>query len=204
MDGVIFLKKPIQILSMLDTILHIRKLLNEQDKSKEQQHKMQQLKELTSAQTDQDSPPNRVITYQEGAVKTIEPELKKNVNYEERKKTSKHKTAMLLDEQSFSSYIGILSGINFNDQSQLVNASYNAREYFQGYVQSAYNTSRDKGRVLNLNTAWKSVTILPHSREIWIDANDTQLRSFSAVPVSTFAGDQVTNITITPVDAKKT
>ncbi|MGR9073415.1 MAG: hypothetical protein ACU833_10165, partial [Gammaproteobacteria bacterium] len=113
---------------------------------------------------------------------------KKQLNYEEQRKTSKHKAAMALDEGNFIAYIGSLGGINFNDLNQLTNASYNPKDYYQGYVQAAYNLSRSKGRIIRLHSGWKPVTIFPHSHEIWVDATDNQLRSFAAVSVRTIAG----------------
>lgn len=202
MEGVVFLKKPIKALAMVDVISQVRKTLNDQLRVEDQQKKTQSLKAVTSEKIVPDNSPEMIVRHAPADRPIAESEKKKNLNFEERKKTSKHKTAMLLDEKSFSAYIGLLTGVDFNDPSQLVNAKYNTAEYFQGYIQKAYNLAHTQGRVLSLNTAWKPVSIFPHSREIWIDSNDTQLRSFSAVPIATFSDDQGASISISPITAK--
>ena len=51
-----------------------------------------------------------------------------------RKKTSKHQAAMQLDEKGFGAFIGSVAGIDVNDPKKFAMASYNPKEYFQGYV----------------------------------------------------------------------
>ncbi len=203
MEGVVFLKKPIKALAMIDVISQVRKMLDSQVRTVEQQKKMQRLKEVTSQKIVSHKGPDMIVRQAPVDQPNAESEKKKNLNFEERKKTTKHKTAMLLDEKSFSTYIGLLTGVDFNDRSQLAKAKYNIAEYFQGYIQKAYNLAHTQGRVLSLNTTWKQVSIFPHSREIWIDTNDNQLRSFAAVPIATFSDDQGASISVTPITAKK-
>lgn len=105
----------------------------------------------------------------------------KHVDGEERKKTSKHRTAMDLTETGFSAYIGLVDGVDFSDPQQVLKASYNPKEFFLGYVQSALKTCKAKGRVLQLNSGWKPLVIFPHSQEIWLDADDKQLKAFAGL-----------------------
>jgi hypothetical protein len=116
---------------------------------------------------------------------------------EERKKTAKHKTAMQLDESGFSTFIGIVPGIDFNDIEQVLKASYSPKNYFQGYVLSAFKVSKEKNRMLQLNSTWKPLLIFPHSHEVWLDADDKQLRAFASLEMNKATG---TKLTITAVD----
>jgi len=120
----------------------------------------------------------------------------------ELKKTEKHKAAMLIDEQNFSSFIGIVPGIDFNDRKQWVKASYNPRQYYQGYVQSAIKVAYEKGQVIKLNSGWKPLTILPHSHELWLDADDKQLRAFAGVVVNSVQSGGAQTMSISAVNPK--
>ena len=120
-------------------------------------------------------------------------------NSDERKKTSKHKTAMQMNESHFSSYIGIISGVDFNDKEQVKKASYSPKNYFQGYVLSAFKVSKTKGRMIQLNSSWKPLLIFPHSHEIWLDADDAQLRAFASLEMNRATGAK---LTITAVNSK--
>lgn len=120
------------------------------------------------------------------------------VDLNERKKTAKHKTAMQMDENGFSSFIGIIPGIDFDDREQMLKASYSPKNYFQGYVSSALKVAKEKNRMLQLNSNWKPLLIFPHSHEIWLDADDKQLRAFASLEMNKATG---TKLTITAVDS---
>lgn len=126
---------------------------------------------------------------------------KVSFNTEESKKVSKHKTAMQLNENGFSSFIGIIPGIDFNDKEQVLKAYYSPKNYFQGYVASAFKVSKSKGRVIQLNSNWKPLLIFPHSHEIWLDADDKQLRAFASLEMNKATGAK---LTITAVNSKLT
>jgi hypothetical protein len=123
---------------------------------------------------------------------------KQRLDSDERKKTAKHKTAMQLDESGFSTFIGIVPGIDFNDKEQVLTASYSPKNYFQGYVASALKVSKEKNRMLQLNSNWKPLLIFPHSHEVWLDADDKQLRAFASLEMNKATG---TKLTITAVDS---
>lgn len=152
----------------------------------------------------------RLITEQKGLTKTpppaspvesatAAPEKKPAEDSLERKKTAKHKTAMQLDETSFSSFIGIIPEIDFNDEAQLLKASYSPKDYFQGYVLSAVKISKEKNRMLQLNSNWQPLLIFPHSHEVWLDADDKQLRAFASLEMSKATGSKLTITPINPV-----
>lgn len=126
------------------------------------------------------------------------------IDREEQKKTSKHQTAMNLDEKGFMAFIGTVPGIDFNDPSQLLCASYNARNHYQGYVQSAYRIALKKQSSIRLNSGWKPLIILPKTREVLLDADDKQLRAFAGLSVDSISGIQKQEITVAPVTVDKT
>jgi len=121
----------------------------------------------------------------------------KRIDEEERKKTSKHRTAMDLTEVGFSNYLGNLDGINFSDSQQVLNASFNPKDFFLGYVQSALKAAKAKGRIAQLNSGWKPLIIFPYSKEIWLDADDKQLRAFAGLVIKK---NENKGMSLTPVD----
>ena len=66
-----------------------------------------------------------------------------------------------------------------------------------GYVQSALKVARDKGRILQLNLSWKPVIIFPHRHEVWLDADDKQLRAFCGLAIKSQGGK---NMSLSPVE----
>jgi hypothetical protein len=106
------------------------------------------------------------------------------IDNDERKKTAKHQAAMQLNEKGFNAFIGNVTGLDVNDPSQFAVAKYNPKDYFQGYVESAFKISRKQGEIMQLNLAWSPVIIFPKNNEIWLDADDKQLRSFSGLTIA--------------------
>ena len=108
---------------------------------------------------------------------------------DEQLKTAKHRTAMQLNEGGFTAFLGMLDDIDFEDQAKLQAASFDRRAYFLWFVQSAYQTAKQQERVLQLKSIWKPITFFPDNREIWVDADDKQLRSFAGMKLTkAFAG----------------
>jgi hypothetical protein len=103
-----------------------------------------------------------------------------------------------LDENSFSTFIGIIPGIDFNDKEQVVKASYSPKNYFQGYVLSAIKVAKEKNRMLQLNSTWKPLLIFPHSHEVWLDADDKQLRAFASLEMNKATGSKLTITAVNP------
>lgn len=136
-------------------------------------------------------------------IEQLSSEKKVYVNTSEQNKTQKHKAAMMIDEQNFSSHIGIVKGVNFDTPEQWGNARYNPKQYYQGYVQSSVKVAFNKGQVLKLNSGWKALIILPHSHEIWLDADDKQLRAFAGVNVGTQREATTHVMTLSPVNIKE-
>ncbi len=103
-------------------------------------------------------------------------------------KTAKHQSAMQLNEGGFTAYLGILSDIDFNDDEQLLTACFDPRLYFLASVQSAYKTAKLQACPLLLSSIWKPLFIFPESQEIWLDADDKQLRAFAGITLNKASG----------------
>jgi hypothetical protein len=121
------------------------------------------------------------------------------IDQDERKKTSKHQTAMRFDEKGFQAYIGSLPDIDVNDPAQFANASYDPKNYFQGYIQSAFMVCRAKGQIMQLHSGWKPIMIFPHTHEVWLDADDPQLRAFAGIKLNPSSASKMS---ISPVNAQ--
>jgi hypothetical protein len=134
------------------------------------------------------------------------PEKKAFVARDENKNTNQ--AATLLDERGFGDYIGSLNDIDPSNPIEVKAAQYDPKRYLQGYLQSACKTALNRNCALRLNTGWKPITIFPQSREVWIDADDQQLRAFCLVPVHSISDLDFTDsnsavMTISPASAIK-
>jgi hypothetical protein len=139
-----------------------------------------------------------MLTARQQSSGNVQSSRKLFINSDERKKTSKHQTAMHLDEGNFNAFMGSIPGLDVNDPKQFPNAFYNPKEYFQGYFQSACLIAQTKKQVLHLNSGWKSLIIFPHNHEVWLDADDKQLRSFAGLPINNLSGE---GMSLTPASA---
>jgi hypothetical protein len=114
-------------------------------------------------------------------IKTIERE-QKLINIEEQRKKAKYRSAISVEENAFDNFVGTVSEPNLNDSNQRYRASYNAKHHYQGYLQFAYQSSLLKQQVLQLNcTLWMPLVILPHSKEIWLDADTAVVKEMAGV-----------------------
>jgi hypothetical protein len=116
---------------------------------------------------------------------------------DEQKKTAKYQAAMQLNEKGFNAFIGSVTGIDVNDPKQFALASYNPKEYFQGHVESAYKLSREQGEIMQLNSGWSPVIIFPKNDEIWLDADDKQLRAFSGLVIASTLDGKISTTPLT-------
>lgn len=187
--NILYVKKPVKVADMLlalseaDAILSAKKKPNNRVKS--------HIENITIGQS------VNSISETENPLPPAKDQVKKSTT-DEQKKTSKHQTAMQLDEGKFSSYIGSVPGLDVNDPKQFAAASYNPKHYFQGYVQSALMVTKAKKQVMRLNSGWKPLIIFPYNHEVWLDADDKQLRAFASVVMNKIS---VPGITLTPADS---
>ncbi len=118
-------------------------------------------------------------------------------NTNEQQKTAKHQAAMQLNEKGFNAFIGNVAGIDVNDPKQYAVANYNPKEYFQGHVESAFKISREQGEIMQLNSGWSPVIIFPQNNEIWLDADDKQLRAFSGLVIANTLDGKISTTPLT-------
>ncbi|MDD5271372.1 MAG: hypothetical protein PHU14_01510 [Methylovulum sp.] len=118
------------------------------------------------------------------------------IETDEQKKTSKHEAAMQLNEKSFGAFIGNVAGVDVNDPKQFAKASYNPKDYFQGYVESAYKVSREKNQSRQLNSGWNPLLIFPDNSEVWLDVDESQLRAFAGLAINSTLGSKMS---VTPL-----
>lgn len=193
-DSTLYLKKPVTREGMLD-VLHKAKLLVLSYKK----ISASALPADTNLLDEQPVTPESQMDLNETMDST---QLKHYVrNVSDKDKTSKHKTAMQMDEKSFSAYMGVISSLDLARPAELKQAFYNPRDYFQGYVQSAIKVASARGQVLELNSGWKQLLIFPHSNEIWLDADDKQLRAFAGISINK-NGSQQKSMSVSPLNPK--
>ena len=130
-------------------------------------------------------------TYRASDQPTSSPVSMKVVATAKKTDASTHKVAMLLDEKGFKTYLGHRDDIDPGDPAQLVTVFYDPREFFLGFVQSAYKLALSTEHALRIETPWKAITILPQQQKIWIDADEAQLRAACAIPFRKIANPDI-------------
>ena len=201
-ENTIYVKKPINTELMLAAFKEAGNWLKNKNKKKTPKPKTEAPAKIEEAKPEEVE--SKPVPKQKHKVEELSTEKKVFINPQEQKKTQKHKAAMLINEQNFSSFIGIVTGVDFNDPAQWSHANYNPKQYYQGYVQSAVKIAKNKGQILKLQSGWKPLLILPHSNETWIDADDKQLRAFAGVAINTgTGGEDVNSMTLSAVNPKK-
>jgi len=150
LDSVLYIKKPVKSDDMLAIMDRARTLLHGKT--------IQAVKQAIplADQNISDSARTPVFTHSAEETSQLKAEkkvLKKySLDTDKQKKTSKHQAAMQLTEFNFGAFIGHVPGIDVNDPKQFGKASYNPKDYFQGYVESAIKVSQAKGQIRQLNS----------------------------------------------------
>ena len=182
-EDILYVKKPVKTDDMLSALSKAGDMLYEKTKPLASQHSYS-----IDKQANNSAPlptPNNAPESSHVPIPEEKPVLKKYViDSDEQKKTSKHQAAMQLDEKGFGAFIGSVAGIDVNDPKKFAMASYNPKEYFQGYVEAAFKVSHAKGQIRQLNSGWNPLIIFPHSNEIWLDVDENQLRAFSGLAIN--------------------
>jgi hypothetical protein len=181
-EGVLQVRKPVKTDEMLSALNEAKIQLDGFAKKKAQK---QAVLATVEAEEEEEPEPQPLKTYV--------------IDRDERKKTSKHQTAMRFDEKGFQAYIGSLPDIDVNDPAQFARASYDPKDYFQGYIQSAFMVCRAKGQIMQLQSGWKPILIFPHTHEVWLDADDPQLRAFAGIKLNQ---NSTSKMSISPVNAQ--
>lgn len=190
-ENILYVKKPVKTSDLLFALSEARAILSVKKKSDNQVN--------TCTQNTASRQSQNPVTKPESSLSPEKDPVKKQAtNTDEQKKTSKHQTAMQLDEGKFNAFIGSVPGLDVNDPKQFPDAAYNPKDYFQGYVQSALMVAEAKKQVMRLNSGWKPLIIFPHNHEIWLDADDKQLRAFAGVGMNKISGP---GMTLTPEES---
>ena len=193
-EGTIYVKKPVQIVELVEALNQAKAIYNgEKPKNAKVLPKQASINILPKQAAISEPEPEPEIELELKNEKTAPVVEKKQaatkkINSEKSNKSSRHRTAMNLTEKGFFSYIGHVEGVDFSKREQVLLASYRPRDFFLGYVQSAIRVARDKGRILQLNSSWKPLMIFPYSHEIWLDADDKQLRAFAGLAIMDKSG----------------
>ena len=106
---------------------------------------------------------------------------------------SVYKAAMQMDENSFKSYLGFQENIDPSDPAKASGIFYEPKEYLQGYVQTACNLAIATQQAICMATPWKSITILPKQRKVYLDADEAQLRAACSIPFRRITSLEVGN-----------
>lgn len=191
-ENVICIKKPVKTDDMLMALSQIKSRLSQRKQHEDRVSKAAIEEYRVESEED-------FVTTKPNAVEAVEekPVLKSYViRTDEQLKTSKHQAAMQLNEKAFVAFIGNVPGLDVNDPRQFSKANYNAKHYFQGYVESAFNVSRTKGQARQLNSGWNPLLIFPEANEIWIDVDENQLRAFAGLLINSTLG---ASMSVTPL-----
>ncbi|MBS1212467.1 MAG: uncharacterized protein H6R26_1083, partial [Proteobacteria bacterium] len=92
-------------------------------------------------------------------------------------KGATHRVAMLMDEQSFRSYLGHRDDVDPNKPALWSPLFFDPSQHLQAYLEYAVKKAMATGRPIRVETPWKPLYVLPEQRRIWIDADEAQLRS---------------------------
>ncbi|GAB4257602.1 MAG: hypothetical protein Kow0065_06980 [Methylomicrobium sp.] len=177
-EGVLYVKKPLQVEAMLKELDAARSMLDSPKRAKKATLPSREAK--TPMVDHSRSTESTGRTHSETNLSTIPVIDKQDVP----RKSAKHKAAMQLDEQGFSVLAAGIDPLDIDDTERLKQACYDPREHFQGFVQSAIKIAKEKDQILQLNSGWKQTLIFPRSNEIWIDADDKQLRVFAGLAIN--------------------
>jgi len=169
-QGVVHVKKPIKTMDMIDALSRAKASL----KSKPPIDELE-IVQPSLLHTDVISSQQQIDEL-ENTGKPIS-----IINTNEREKTAKHTTAMRLDEKSYNTYIGLLPDIEVNEPKKLNSAFYNPKDFYQGYVQSAIAVCQSKNKILMLKSDWHSISLFPRTNEVWLDADDLELKAFAGI-----------------------
>jgi hypothetical protein len=131
----------------------------------------------------------------------LETDIKPQIQRPQAQPSRQKRSAFLDNEGGYTTFLGTLSDIDFNDIAQLRNASFNPKNYLLGYVLSAIKVSNHQGSAYQLNSIWKPLLIFPDTRQIWLDADDKQLRAFAGIEQNKI---HTGNIGLMPIDPSAT
>lgn len=175
-----FIAKPVQVDSMVSELLSIGQQLSAAQPSAVSNAK-------SSASSDQNPEADADAT-------------RKRFDPNERLKLTKHNPAPVLNEKSFMAFVGAMNHLDASDNPELIEP-VNVTRHFLACVKTAYRSATEQNEIVRLNSAWKPLILLPNSHEVWLDADDNQLRAFASLSLNKMAGR---TITLTPLEDSQT
>jgi hypothetical protein len=188
LPGTIYVKKPVQSPDLIAALKQGNEILHG--------GKPKKGNDLEKEDAESEIEPESAPEDKTGSIVEKAPADKKLVD-KEQQKPRKHRTARDLTEVGFSAYMGHVNGVDFTDPEQVLLASYNPKSHFLGYVKTAIKVAKEKSRILQLNSGWKSLVIFPHSNEIWLDADDKQLRIYAGLAIKKSAKN---SMSLSPIE----
>ncbi len=194
-EGTFFIKKPINVTQMVEVIERIKALSAQRSAASgviQVSDSLTRMPVDTAKDTPAKTPTKVAIDVYAKKSAGV-----KHIDDQERRKTAKHQSAIQLNEGGFTAFLGTLIDVDFEDKTQLLSASFDKRQFFLGYTLSAYKTAQQQSRVLKLNSFWKPLYIFDENREIWLDADDKQLRTFAGIKLTK---DLAGSMTLSAVD----
>lgn len=128
----------------------------------------------------------------------------KTYSYEidEASKVAKHRTAVRVDENNFQAYFEPqATDANGKENGEII-AYYNPKEYFQTYVKSAVIAAKKVDFILILESNWRPVILFPRTDEIWLDADEEDIKHFAGKLIPRVEG--ISEMTLTPIETELT
>jgi hypothetical protein len=188
-EGAVFVKKPAQAQGMLTAIDNVRALLAARRRRAELRASRPAPEPAPASPSPRQAAAKPARSKPAGqAAPTVEGPLKTIAATRKSEPPSAHRVAMLLDEQSFKSYLGHREDIDPKNPSQLAALFYDPKEFLQGHIQAACKVAVARDQALRMETPWKSVSILPQQYLVHIQADEAQLRAACGIPFRNIVG----------------
>ncbi|MCK9605986.1 MAG: hypothetical protein M0R33_05985 [Methylomonas sp.] len=144
------------------------------------------------------APPVPVVKQTRGTTDSDQQRIVADNSRPEARQPQRKRSTVENNEGGYTAFLGTLPDIDFNDPEQLLTASYDAKSHLLHYVLSAYKVACHQGSAQQLNSIWKPLLIFPDTRQVWLDADDKQLRVFAGVEQNKMFAS---NISLVPIDA---
>lgn len=98
-----------------------------------------------------------------------------------------HRVAMMMDEQSFGSYLGHMDDVDPKARWQWRGLFIDPNHYLQTHIEHAVRQALEHGRPTRVETRWKPVYVFPEQRLIAVNAEEAQIRSACGIPFERIA-----------------
>lgn len=101
-----------------------------------------------------------------------------------------HRVAMLMDEQSFGSYLGHRDDVDPKSPWEWRGLFIDPNQFLQTHIEGAVKLAEKASGPTRIETPWKLIYFLPEQRLVWIDAEEAQIRSACAIPFQNIASPE--------------